>query len=722
MKESIIGSLYCPQCRKKLECEKTKIECGEIKEGALTCNRCFKKYPIRNYIPRFVEADNYASSFGLEWNKHARTQIDKFNGTNISRSRFYRETNWNPKDLKNQKILEAGCGAGRFTQIALETGAEVYSFDLSNSVDACLSNNGLTENLHIFQASIYELPFQKEYFDKIFCFGVLQHTPDVRKAFLSLVPYLKEGGEIVVDVYKLNRRDLGTYVHPKHYLRLLTKRIDDEKLYRIVCRIVPILLHVSIGLRKIPIFGRYLSFLIPVANYKGRLPIKDEDLLDWAILDTFDWLSPAYDNPQTVTTVTNWFIEAGLTNIQVTSRGLIIGRGTRAYVGRTNSHGDKKMRIFMVCNVLLSEKDNSTIHIIELLKNLAKRNDVICFAPKPKNVKYKFQEIAYTPILNKPIFLSISYQWALFFNLFYYCCKARPDALYARLDMFTFSPLIISKLFRIPYFVEINGVMLEEMKLSNSFKLNVCIAKISEKLNYKRAKRIIAVTQAIKKAIKKKYDIPDEKVVVIENGANTDLFKPMNPQKTMKELNLNENCNYVCFSGSFARWHGLEDLVKSAPLVLKEVENTKFILVGDGLMKKKIVQMVNDLNLTDSFIFINRVPYEEVAKYVNIFDVCVILKKRDIPGCPLKLYEYMACGKPVIATNTEDFRVLEEYNAGILVDPEKTEEVADAITTLLKNKDLREEMGKNGRKYATENRSWEAVAREVEKVMKDAVK
>ena len=82
----------------------------------------------------------------------------------------------------------------------------------------------------------------------------------------------------------------------------------------------------------------------------------------------------------------------------------------------------------------------------------------------------------------------------------------------------------------------------------------------------------------------------------------------------------------------------------------------------------------------------------------------------------------MACGKPVIATNTQDFKALEEYNAGILVDPEKPDEVADAIITLLKYKELREEMGKNGREYVVENRSWEAVAREVVSVMKEAVK
>ena len=383
---------------------------------------------------------------------------------------------------------------------------------------------------------------------------------------------------------------------------------------------------------------------------------------------------------------------------------------------------NRNIKIFIVCNVMLDGKDAQTTHIIELLRNLKKENDTTCFSPKLKNIKYKLQELVYISLLNKPLFSSISYQLALFFYLLYYCSRLRPDVIYTRHSVFTFSPLIISKLFRIPYISEINGLAMEEMKLSNASKLSVCIAKLSEKLNYKHARKIVTVTQAIKRGIIRIYDIPDTKIAVIENGANTDLFKPMNREKVMNELNLDENYNYVGFSGSFAPWHGLEDLVKSAPLILKEVENTKFMLVGDGPMKEQIIQMINDLNLTDKFIFINRVPYEEVPRYMNAFDVCVILKKKDISGSPLKLWEYMACGKPVIATNTQDFKALEEYSAGILVDPEKTEEVADAIITLLKNKELREEMGRNGREYVVENRSWEAVAREVEKVMKEAVK
>ena len=121
--------------------------------------------------------------------------------------------------MDGQVILEAGCGMGRFTQIALETGAEVFSFDLSTAVEANLRNNGDGGRVHIVQASIYEIPFRKEAFDKVFCMGVLQHCPDVRKAFMSLVPYLRPGGEIVIDVYQ---RHTGLFPPLKYWARLFS--------------------------------------------------------------------------------------------------------------------------------------------------------------------------------------------------------------------------------------------------------------------------------------------------------------------------------------------------------------------------------------------------------------------------------------------------------------------------------------------------------------------
>lgn len=311
--------LVCPACNTgiTLHLFSNEESRGEIKEGVLDCASCKSKFPVKNYLPRFVPAENYARSFGFQWNRHAKTQIDKFSGSRMSHDRFFQVTGWS-SDLKGQKFLEAGCGAGRFTQVALETGAEVFSFDYSNAIDANLANNGLQENFHPFQGDIYHIPLQKASFDKVFCFGVLQHCPDPKKAFMSLIPYLKPGGEIAVDIYDLTFR---AFVNPKYWLRPITRHLSPDQLYKLVQRVVPGLFPIKMWITEHVPFGKYFAFFIPVAYHKGFIPQADkftyDQLLEWSILDTFDKFAPRYDRPQRLSTIKKWFAEAGLENIEI---------------------------------------------------------------------------------------------------------------------------------------------------------------------------------------------------------------------------------------------------------------------------------------------------------------------------------------------------------------------------------------------------------------------
>ncbi|CAG1003978.1 Alpha-D-kanosaminyltransferase [Methanosarcinales archaeon] len=375
------------------------------------------------------------------------------------------------------------------------------------------------------------------------------------------------------------------------------------------------------------------------------------------------------------------------------------------------------MQIIFTCDVALNDKEAQNIHVIELYNNLSKVANVCLFVPKPRRIKVILSDVKYVPKLGIPELGLLLYQISLFFHLYVYCRKIKVDAIYARQSPFTFIPFIVSNYFKIPYFVEVNGLIADEMKMFGQSKLKIAIAKISEKLGYKKAIKIFAVTQGIKEGIIKLYNIPEEKIVVMGNGANISMFRPIDQEEAKKELKLDTHLRYVCFVGNIVIWQGTIYLVHAAPSILLQCPNTRFLIVGDGPMKSECMQQAEKLGVNNMFIFIGSVPYKYVPLYINASDICIVYKKPIKSGySPLKLYEYMACEKPVVASRLEGFEIIEQQNAGLLVKPEDPEELAKAVIKLLKDDTLREEMGKNGRKYVVKNHSWEAIGRKTAEI------
>jgi len=279
-------------------------------DGSLSCKGCSAAYRIVSGIPRFVSGDNYAQSFGFQWNTHEKTQLDSYTGRPISEKRLLDVTGW-PMDMSGQVVLEAGSGAGRFTECLLKTGATVFSFDYSSAVDANARNNGSSERLFLFQADMRSIPLQRAAFDKVICLGVLQHTPAPKECFRCLAQMVRPGGELVVDVYGKSAVALLQW---KYILRPITTRMDQRKLYEVVSNVVPLLLPVAKKMRRVA--GRAGARLIPIVEY-SHLDLTREVNEQWAILDTFDMYAPAHDHPQTQRTLKQWFKQAGFTDISV---------------------------------------------------------------------------------------------------------------------------------------------------------------------------------------------------------------------------------------------------------------------------------------------------------------------------------------------------------------------------------------------------------------------
>lgn len=279
-------------------------------DGTLSCRDCSASYRVVNGIPRFVSGDNYAQSFGFQWNTHEKTQLDSHTGRPISEKRLFDVTGW-PKDMSGQVVLEAGSGAGRFTECLLKTGATVFSFDYSSAVEANARNNGSSQRLFLFQADMRTIPLQRAAFDKVLCLGVLQHTPAPSECFSCLAELVRPGGELVVDVYG---KSLVALLQWKYILRPITTRINRDKLYEIVSRFVPLLLPAARNLRRVA--GRAGARLVPIVEY-SHLGLRREVNEQWAILDTFDMYAPAHDHPQTQLALKQWFKDAGFIDISV---------------------------------------------------------------------------------------------------------------------------------------------------------------------------------------------------------------------------------------------------------------------------------------------------------------------------------------------------------------------------------------------------------------------
>lgn len=313
MQRKLLQILACPACLGELTCTAAPSAGGEIEDGALTCAACQKSYPIIEGIPRFVPVDNYASSFGYQWNLFRQEQIDSTNGTRLSEQRLYSETGWTKEWMRGKWVLDAGCGAGRFLDVSSNTEAQVVGMDISSAVVAAKANLAGRRNVHLVQASIYEPPFRPECFDGVYCIGVIQHTPDPPRALRSLPKLLKAAGRIAVTIYE---RKPWTRLYGKYLVRPVTKRLSDQTLLRSIKGLMPILFPLTEIAFRVPLAGRLFIFAIPVANYVNERQLSWRDRYSWAILDTFDMLSPQYDQPQTQQEVEQALAGAGIVDLQ----------------------------------------------------------------------------------------------------------------------------------------------------------------------------------------------------------------------------------------------------------------------------------------------------------------------------------------------------------------------------------------------------------------------
>ena len=264
------------------------------------------RYPIINGIPRFVSSENYSKDFGNQWIRFPKTQLDSHTGLTISEDRLTRCFNGELKKLYNRKVLEAGSGAGRFTEVLLKHGAIIDSFDYSNAVEANAMNNGESDKLRLVQADIRMMPFIKESYDYVVCLGVLQHTPNPEESIEHLWRMVRPGGVLVIDHYLWHWRIIWpTPIGSSQSLyRWFMLSLPRKWRFKVVKSIVDFWFPIHWITRNSLLIHKILRRFSPVLFYYHNFKLGDRQMYyEWALLDTHDATTDFYKHRRTLSQI-----------------------------------------------------------------------------------------------------------------------------------------------------------------------------------------------------------------------------------------------------------------------------------------------------------------------------------------------------------------------------------------------------------------------------------
>lgn len=274
----------------------------------------------------------------------------------------------------------------------------------------------------------------------------------------------------------------------------------------------------------------------------------------------------------------------------------------------------------------------------------------------------------------------------------------------------------------IPAVTEVNGIQADELKAVGMSRLGLRWYRRRERKIVGGADRVICVTSGIREQLVAHYGVPRKRCVVIGNAADIQLFMPRLKDTCRRRVGLPLLPFHIGFVGTFQPWVDFDVLLRAVQMVIDQDLPLHCTLVGDGPLYSEVVQKGASAGLADYMTLPGRVSHQDVPYWIGAFDVCVapfvVVRNKQIGLSPLKIFEYLACGRPVVATNLPGIaKTLMDSGAGLLYPPGDARRLADQLVALYRSPEKVESLGLRGRSYVVAHHSWTRVAEETERVM-----
>ncbi|MEW5976939.1 MAG: glycosyltransferase family 4 protein [Acidobacteriota bacterium] len=295
------------------------------------------------------------------------------------------------------------------------------------------------------------------------------------------------------------------------------------------------------------------------------------------------------------------------------------------------------------------------------------------------------------------------------------------DVLYERHGYMGYGGLIAARRLGIPLVVELNGNILREIEV-RCLKMSTVQRQIGHWITcwtLRAANHVVVVSEALKRMVTQDLGVPAERVSVVLNGVNAETFGRSYDGALVRERFQLGPRRIVAFVGSFEPWHGVDLLVSSFGRLRPILSTTQLVLVGDGEGRRSVERQIDELGLTGHVRLLGRLPQEEVAAILSVTHVVVApypYEQCDILGTPLKLMEYMAAGKAIVATSTPIHELIADEVTGLRVAPARADALAHGILRLLEDHELRSRLEANARCVGREY-TWERTARRLDEIL-----
>ena len=300
--------------------------------------------------------------------------------------------------------------------------------------------------------------------------------------------------------------------------------------------------------------------------------------------------------------------------------------------------------------------------------------------------------------------------------------------IYQRYSTHNYFGLLLSQYRNVPFILEYNG---SEVWLNRNWGIPLKYEELAEKIelaNLNEATLVVVVSNPMKEELINR-DVNPDKILVNPNGVDPEIYSPeVNGSRVSHQHNLKEK-TVIGFIGTFGRWHGAEVLVRAYGQLTEQYpeyrKHTHLLMIGDGNTMPQIIEEINRSDITDNVTLTGIVPQEEGPEYLA---TCNLLVSPHVPnadgtpffGSPTKLFEYMAMGKGIVASNLDQIgEILEHNQTAWMVEPGNAESLMLGIKTLIDEPELTKRLGEAARREVISKYTWKEHTRKIIEKLKE---